>query len=87
MHVLQVGKNAAVGKRYHANHDLALFAVSGNAIVEVEGERHFLESPGVVVIRRLWSYELIPHRTDENFVALLVYSPPFRGEDIVLMED
>ena len=87
VHVLQVSKDAKMGKRYHANHDLVLLCLSGSAIVEVEGERHFVESPSTVVVRRLWSYNVIPHRTEEDFTALLVYSPPFTGEDTVLMEE
>lgn len=87
IHILQVGKGAKVAQRYHANHDLTLLCLSGSAIVEVEGERHFVESPSTVVIRRLWSYQIIPHRTDEDFTALLVYSPPFQGKDTMLMDE
>ena len=85
VHLLQLSAEAALEKRYHAEHDVTILCLSGNAIVEVEGERHFVQPPAAVVIRRLWSYRIISHRSEEDFVALLIYSPPFEGEDAVLM--
>ena len=87
IHLLQVDRDVKLTRRYHANHDMTLLCISGSAIVAVEQERHFVESPSAVVVPRLLSYEIIPHRTEEDFVALLVYSPTFTGEDTVLMEE
>lgn len=87
VHLLRVSKDFTLGKRYHAKHDLTMQCMAGNAIIELEGERHFVESPATVVVPRLWSYKIIPHRTDEDFVAILVASPHFDGEDVVIMQD
>jgi len=86
-HVLQLAPDAVLDERFHENHDLSLMCISGSAIVEVEGERHFVEPPTVVVIPRLRAYRILPHRTEKEFVALMVFCPPFGGEDWVLRGD
>jgi mannose-6-phosphate isomerase-like protein (cupin superfamily) len=85
LHLLQIRKDALLTERYHEEHDLTLLCVSGNAIVEVEGERHFVEPPTAVFVPRLYAYRILPHRSEKDFVALAVYSPPFGGEDVVLI--
>ncbi len=86
VHLLQLRKDAVLNERYHRHHDLTLLCVAGSAIVQVEGERDFVQSPAAVFIPRLRAYKIIPHETETEFAALMVYSPPFDGEDLVLTE-
>jgi len=37
-----------------------------------------------VVLPRMTAYAIIPNRSDRDFVALMVFSPPFDGTDAVL---
>jgi len=82
--LLQLAPDAELTKRYHARHDMTMFVVSGSAIVMVEETRYFVTPGSAVLIPRLTAYSVMPHKTDEEFRALLVYSPPFRGADTVL---
>jgi len=86
VHVLQLAPEMRLQERYHYQHDLTLVCVQGNAIVEVEGVREFVQPGSAVFVPRLYSYEVLPHRTEKTFVALLIYSPPYEGKDLVLME-
>ncbi len=82
--VLQLAPNGMLSERYHAGHDLTLFVVAGKAIVVVEKMRHFVGPGSAVVIPRFTAYTVMPHESDEEFRALLIYSPPFEGEDAFL---
>lgn len=82
--LLQLAPDAARQKRYHAYHDMTLFVVAGTAVVQVEGTRYFVTPGSAVLLPRLTAYAILPHRAEEPFQALLVYSPPFDGTDTVL---
>ncbi len=84
--VLQLAPDAMLGERYHAAHDLTLVVVSGKAIVMVEKMRHFVGPGSAVVIPRFTAYTIMPHETTEEFRALMIYSPPFEGEDAFLKD-
>ena len=79
--VLLLARDAVLETRYHEGHDLTILCAQGNAIVEVEGVRHAVRPPAFVFVPRLHAYKILPHRTETDFVAILVYSPPFDGED------
>jgi len=87
LHILKVAKGADLERRYHETHDLVLLCIAGKAIVEVEGERYFLEPPAAAVIPRLYAYRVLPNDAGNEFVAVAVYSPAFDGEDVVLTKD
>ena len=87
LHALLLARDAMLTKRYHMRHDVTLVCLAGNAVVEVEGERQAISPPTAVVIPRLYSYKIVPHRTEEDFVGVMIFSPPFDGEDWVLMEE
>ncbi len=74
--VLRLAPDAALKKRYHKAHDLTLFVVAGSAIVMVEETRYFVEPGAAVVLPRYTAYQVMPHESEEDFVGLLVYSPP-----------
>ncbi|MFO7956278.1 MAG: hypothetical protein R6X33_04195 [Candidatus Brocadiia bacterium] len=82
--VLQLAPDATLAKRYHKRHDLTLLAVSGSAIVQVEESRYFATPGSAIILPAFTAYAVMPHRTEEPFVALMVYSPPYDGEDVVL---
>ncbi|MFP4176049.1 MAG: hypothetical protein ACOC2T_03955 [Planctomycetota bacterium] len=84
--ILRIKDGAELSRRFHRKHDLTLVCLAGNAIVNVEGERQFVESPAALTIPRLWSYEIIPHKTTDDFTAMLIYSPTFEGDDVVVMK-
>ncbi|MGD2174451.1 MAG: hypothetical protein PVJ27_03525, partial [Candidatus Brocadiaceae bacterium] len=84
--VLQLAPDATLTKRYHKEHDLTLLAVAGSAIVIVEETRYFVTPGAAVVLPRYTAYAILPHRTEKEFVALMVYSPPYGGEDTVVIE-
>ena len=85
--LLRVARDAVLRARYHEEHDLTIVCLVGSAIVEVEEQRSFLEPPAAVVVPRLQAYKILPHKTEADFVALLVYSPPFDGMDVRLAEE
>ena len=87
MYLLLLAKDAMLTRRRHRGHDVTLVCVAGNAIVEVEQERQLVSPPAVVFIPRFYSYKIVPHRTDKDFVGVMVISPPFDDEDWVLMEE
>ena len=82
-----LAKDAVLETGYHKEHDLTMLCVRGNAIVEVEGERHLVRPPASVFIPRLHAYKILPHETEVDFVALLVFSPPFDGKDRHLVQE
>ena len=82
--ILQLAPGARLGKRYHARHDLTLMVVSGKGIVEVEETRYAVGPGTAVLLPRLTAYAVLPNQSEGEFVALLVYSPAFDGEDVVL---
>jgi len=79
--VLMLQEGSVLESRYHETHDLTIICVLGNAIVEVEGERHLARPPAFVFLPRLHTYKILPHENEGDFVALLVFSPPFDGKD------
>lgn len=87
VHILQLRPDAKLTKRYHRSHDLTLQCLKGSAIIELEGERHFVQAPATIVVPRLWSYAIIPHKSDDNFTAMAVFSPLFNGDDVIVMDD
>ncbi len=90
--VLQLAPTAALKTRYHAEHDLVLVVVAGRAIVTVEGTRRVVQPGSAVILPRYTAYSVTPkgppegeaEAEPEEFVALMVYSPPFEGEDVVV---
>ena len=82
--VLQLARDAMLKKRYHKEHDATLIAVSGSAIVVVEETRYFLTPGAGIFLPRYTAYSILPHEAEGEFVALMVYSPPFEGKDVVL---
>ncbi len=85
--VLRLGGIAVLQARHHREHDLTIVCVAGSAIVEIEEERSFVEAPACIVVPRLHNYKIVPLRGEADFMALLVYSPPFDGEDEALAGD
>ena len=81
VHVLLLASNAMREEGYHEEHNLTLVCIGGSAVVEIERERHLLQATDAVVIPRYYAYSIIPHEGDEDFAALLVYSPPWREGD------
>ena len=79
--VLMLEEGSALESRYHETHDLTIICVRGNAIVEVEGERRLARPHAFVFLPRLHAYKILPHGNEGDFVALLVFSPPFDGKD------
>lgn len=84
--LLQLAPGTVLEKRYHAERDLTLLVVSGSAIVRVEETRYFVERSGAVVLPRYTAYSIVPHETDQDFVALMVFSPGY-DEDDTFLED
>ena len=85
--MLGLASDAVLRERYHREHDLTIVCLAGSAIVKIERARTFVEAPACVVVPRLHSYSIVPHGAEADFVALLVYSPPFDGLDEVLAGD
>ncbi len=82
--VLQLAPGSKLDRRYHAEHDMTLFVVSGNAIVVVEEMRYVVGPGSAVLLPRFTAYAVLPTDEEEEFRALLVYSPPFVVEDTFL---
>jgi len=82
--ILQLAKDAELSKRFHKRHDLTLLAVSGNAIVKVEEARYFIKPGMAVMLPRYTAYAIMPNETDTEFDALMIFSPPYEGKDVVL---
>lgn len=82
--VLKLAPDAVLTKRYHARHDMTLFVVSGTAIVMVEETRYLVTPGSAVLLPRLTAYAIMPHDTEQELTALLIYSPPFDAEDTIL---
>ena len=85
--VLRLAAGAILEKRYHKLHDLTVFCASGNAVVEIEGQRYIIEPRDCVFIPRLQAYRILTSQGEDDFVAWLVYSPPFDGQDSELVKD
>jgi mannose-6-phosphate isomerase-like protein (cupin superfamily) len=85
--LLQLDSEAKLTKRFHKEHDLTLLAASGSAIVIVEETRYFVTPGSAVILPRYTAYSILPHRSEDDFVALMVFSPPYEGEDVVLLEE
>ena len=84
--VLQLAPGATVKKQYHAEHDLTLSVVSGEAIVWVEKTRYLVGPGSALLLPRLTAYSILPQDDSEEFVALMVFSPGFDEKDVVLEE-
>jgi len=78
-HLLQLAPDAELKERYHRAHDMTIFGVSGQAIVEVEGKRHIMQPGDAVFIPRMFNYSVTAHESPGNVIAVMVYSPPFDG--------
>jgi len=87
LHLMMLAKDAMLKERYHYKHDMTLLCIQGSAIVQVEGERQYIEAPASVFVPRLRAYKIIPHKCKADFVALQVYSPKFDGLDVLLTEE
>ncbi len=85
-HVLQIAPYAALQPRFHRRHDVTLLIVSGQAIVEVEGERNYVRPGMTVTVPRMHKFAIIPHESPGDLIAVLVYSPPFDGGDVLVLE-
>lgn len=85
--ILQIRPDAKLTERYHRSHELTLQCLTGSAIIELQGERHFVTAPATIVIPRLWSYSITPHKSDEKFTAMAVFSPVFKGNDVVVTSE
>ena len=89
IYLLLLAKDAILETRYHEHHDLLIVCVRGDVIVEIEKERAFLTAPAAVLVPRFHAYKIIPNKADQDFAALLVYSPPYDAEgpkpDVVLV--
>lgn len=84
--ILQLAPGARLEKRYHTGSDLTLFVVRGRGIVLVETTRYRVEPGSAVLLPHLTAYAVLPDGSEEEFVALLIYSPPFDGFDVVVEE-
>ena len=84
--ILQLAPGATLHKRYHNLSDLTVFVVRGRGVVQVEGTRYRVEPGSAVLLPRLTAYAVLPDEGDEEFFALMVYSPPFAGDDVVVEE-
>lgn len=83
--LLMLAPGAELKKRYHADHDMTMFVVSGEAIVAVEETRYTVKPGSAVLLPRLTAYTvLVSPKTDKGFTALVVFSPPFDEKDTVL---
>ena len=85
--LLQLNSEAELSKRFHKEHDLTLLVASGSAIVIVEETRYFVTPGSAVILPCYTAYSILPHRTEGDFVAVMVYSPRYEGEDVVLLEE
>jgi mannose-6-phosphate isomerase-like protein (cupin superfamily) len=83
--VLQLAADARLKKRYHKNHDVVLSIMAGSAIVEVEEARYTLSAGSAAMLPRYTAYSLLP-TGGEDLLAVLVYTPPFDGRDVELVE-
>lgn len=84
--LLRVAPGAMLRKSYHAEHDMTLFVVAGSAILKVEETRYFVEPGSAVLLPRYTAYSVTPHQTQEEFVAVMVFSPGFDEEDTFVEE-
>ena len=88
--LLMLTPDAALTTRYHADHDLTLFVVSGSAIVQVEETRYFVGPGSAVLLPRLTAYSIVPKEMEnaaaKGLTALMVFSPPFNEKDTKLEE-
>jgi len=86
-HLLLLSKDFKTERGCQEEHDLTLVCVGGSAIVEIEGRRHFIEPGDAVVIPRLHAYSILPHRSETDFAAIVVCSPPWEDGDWVALEE
>ncbi len=82
--VLQLAPDARLTRRYHKGHDLTMLVVSGSAIVKVEEARYAVKPASAVMLPAYTAYEVRPHNSDGEFVALMIFTPPYDGTDVVL---
>jgi len=83
--LLQLSSDAVLSKRCHSNHDMVLFVVSGGGIVAVEDVRYVVKPGSAVVLPRLTAYSIMPADNGGDFVAVMVFTPPFDPDDVKLM--
>jgi quercetin dioxygenase-like cupin family protein len=86
IYLLVLAPGAGLKQRYHADHDMVLLGVSGEAVVQVEQTRYHLMAGAAVLLPRLTAYSITAHQGVQDAVALMVFTPPFDGRDVVLVE-
>ena len=85
--VLRLAQDAKLGKRYHKAHDMTLFVAEGTGIVIVEETRYSISAGSAVFLPRHTAYAVEPlGKAQETLTALMVYSPAFDGQDVVLLK-
>jgi mannose-6-phosphate isomerase-like protein (cupin superfamily) len=82
--LLMLAPDAMLKKRYHAEHDLTVFVVSGSAIVQVEETRYSVNPGAAVFLPRMTAYAVMPHESEKGFTAIMVFSPAFDEKDTIL---
>jgi mannose-6-phosphate isomerase-like protein (cupin superfamily) len=84
--LLRLAANAKLTRRYHADHDLVLVCSAGSGVVMLEEVRQVVVPGSVVIIPRMTAYTIIPGQEQPVFTAVLIYAPPFDGQDTYLEE-
>lgn len=84
--LLQLAPNSRLEKRYHSTSDLTLVVVRGTGVVAVETTRYRVEPGSAVLLPRLTAYSVVPDAGEQEFDALLVFSPPFDEMDVFVEE-
>lgn len=84
--VLQLDPDYRLNKRFHKEHDVTLFVARGRAIVTVEDTRYTVEQGAAVALPRYTAYSVLPQEQEEPLVLMMVFSPPYDGEDVHLLE-
>jgi mannose-6-phosphate isomerase-like protein (cupin superfamily) len=87
LHLLRVRVGGEVPPRYHRKHDLVIFCSQGGAIVQIEADRYFLQPGEVVIVPFYRQYRILHHGSEKEFVAAVVFAPPYDPEDRVDVED
>jgi len=82
--LLRLARDASLSKRFHADHDMILLCSAGKAIVIVEDTRYAVAPGSVVVIPSLTAYSVLPNDPQNDFAAVMIFSPPFDGRDTFL---
>ena len=84
--IMKLPMNSQLLPRYHRKTDVILVGVAGRAIIRVEDTRYVLKPGQVVVLPRMTIYAIMPHKTEQDFSALVVCSPPYDARDVELTD-